>query len=101
MKISDPNGRPLAGLGQSNKIVPSNGSSRSATPEGHSSAADRVQLSNLSAHLSASQGDSAARLKRLSSLESAVLSGGYQVDAGMVSESIIRYSLEFEGGNYL
>jgi hypothetical protein len=62
---------------------------------------DRVQLSDLSAHLTAALGGSAAHLKKISSLAGAVLTGGYQVNAGAVSDSIIRHSLQFGGANYL
>ena len=62
---------------------------------------DRVQLSNLSANLTATLGDSAAHFTKLSSLGAAVLSGRYQVDAGAVSDSIIRHSLQVGGANYL
>jgi anti-sigma28 factor (negative regulator of flagellin synthesis) len=62
---------------------------------------DRVQLSDLSAHLTAALGDSGAHLKKISLLASAVVTGGYHVDAGTVSDGIIRHSLEFGGANYL
>ena len=101
MKISDPHGIAVSGLGQSSAMVPANASGRSAPAARQSSASDQVQLSNLSEHLSAAVADSAGRMKKLSSLAAAVLSGGYHVDAGAVSESIIRYSLQFGGGNYL
>jgi len=40
-------------------------------------------------------------LKKISSLAGAVLTGGYHVDTGTVSDSIIRHSLQFGGANYL
>ncbi len=101
MKISDPSGKPLAGLGQSSASVPSRKSGQSASAAGKTSVADRVQLSSLSAHLSAALGDSAEQVNKLSQLAAAVLTGGYQVDAGTVSESIIRHSLQFGAANYL
>jgi anti-sigma28 factor (negative regulator of flagellin synthesis) len=54
---------------------------------------DHVQLTNLSAYLAAAQSDSPARLGRLFQLHQAVSSGGYHVDAGLVSHSIIEDSL--------
>ena len=77
------------------------GGGRSPNLGGASPGADRVQLSSLSAHLAEALGSSVAHLNKLSSLAGAVLSGGYQVDAGAVSDSIIRHSLQFGGANYL
>lgn len=54
---------------------------------------DHVQLTNLSAYLAAAQSDSPVRLGKLSQLGKSVASGGYHVDAGLVSHSIIEDSL--------
>jgi hypothetical protein len=65
-----------------------------ASPEEPSLTPDRIQLSNLSATLNAAIGDSATHLKKLSTLAAATLSGTYHVDSGVVSDSIIRQSLQ-------
>ncbi len=101
MKISDPNGKPLVGFEQINLPGPGREGGRSGSPAGQAWEADRVQLSNLSAHLSAALDHSAGQVKKVSLLAAAVLTGTYQVDAGAVSESIIRHSLQFGGANYL
>src|SRR5690349_8735623 len=100
MKISDPEGRPLSGLGRSYGTGPASKSGGSSSSAGKPLAADRVQLSSLSAHLASASSDSAAHFNKLSSLAAAVLNG-YQVDAGTVSDSIIRHSLQFGRANYL
>jgi anti-sigma28 factor (negative regulator of flagellin synthesis) len=100
MKINNSEGGLLSGLGRSGgagTASPAAGSSASAGP---SLGADRIQLSNLSANLTAELGDSAAQLKKLSALSAMALSGRYRVDAGAVSDSIIRDSLQFGGANY-
>jgi hypothetical protein len=99
MKISDSEGRPPSGLEGLNGAGPASKGAHGTAPAGPSLRADRVQLSNLSAHLTASLGGSAAHLQKLSSLASGALNGGYQVDAGVVSDSIIRHSLQFGGTN--
>ena len=101
MKISNSEGRPLSGLGRSSGPTQAGGGGRSPSVGGPTPGADRVQLSSLSAHLAQALGSSAAHLNKLSALAGAVLSGGYQVDAGAVSDSIIRHSLQFGGANYL
>ena len=100
MKINSSEGTPLAGLESSSAAAPA--SDRGSTgPAGPSLGGDRVQLSNLSANLTATLSDSAAHFTNLASLGAAVLSGRYQVDAGAVSDSIIRHSLQVGGANYL
>ena len=101
MKISNSEGGPLSGLGRSSGVGPVSESGRNTTVAGPPLAADQVQLSNLSAHLAAALGDSAAHLEKLTSLAAAALKGGYQVDAWAVSDSIIRHSPQFGGVNYL
>jgi anti-sigma28 factor (negative regulator of flagellin synthesis) len=100
MKINSSEGTPLVGLGRSSVPGTANKSGGSSPPAGPSLATDRIQLSNLSANLTATLGDSAAHFTKLSSLGEAVLSGRYQVDAGAVSDSIIRHSLQVGGANY-
>ena len=56
---------------------------------------------NTGANLTSAMGDSPMSLKRLSDLSAAALSGAYQVDAGTVSDSIIRHSLQAGAANYL
>ena len=56
---------------------------------------DQVQLSNLSAHIAAAQGNSSAHLSKLDRLDTAVSAGHYQVEAGIVSAAVIRHSIRF------
>jgi hypothetical protein len=101
MKINRSETRPPSGLGNTAGALPASKSGGGTGPEALPLAADRVQLSNLSASLTAATGDSAAHLEKLSALAAVALSGGYQVDAGVVSDSIIRHSLQFGGAKYL
>jgi anti-sigma28 factor (negative regulator of flagellin synthesis) len=89
----------ISGLQRSSASAPINGTGGSGGAAGSSLEADRVQLSNLSASLTLSSNGTGGDVTKLSSLNGAVLSGGYQVDAGAVSESIIRHSLQFGGAN--
>lgn len=66
MKISDPNGKPRVGLEQFSAPVAGRQSGRSTSPAGQPSEADRVQLSNLSAHLSAALGNSTGQVEKVS-----------------------------------
>ncbi len=70
-------------------------------PVNRSAALDRIQLSNLSAHLAAALGNSPGHVTKLAGLTAAVFGGGYRVDASVVSDGIIRHSLQFGGVNYL
>ena len=103
MKINNSEGRPVPGLGRSNAAAPARESEGGAiTGPGKSSLeGDRVQLSNLSANLTATLSDSAAHSTKLSALSSAVSIGGYHVDAGIVGDGLIRHSLQFGGSNYI
>jgi hypothetical protein len=58
-----------------------------------------VQLSNL-ALMAAAFHDSPTHMARLSSLNATVSSGGYQVEAGVLSNSLIEASMRLSGGNY-
>ncbi len=101
MKINSSEGMPVSELARSGGAASageSKGTTGSSVP---SLGGDRVQLSNLSASLTATLGDSAAHFTKLYSLGAAVLSGRYQVDAGAVSDSLIRHSLQVGGANYL
>jgi hypothetical protein len=96
MKINSFEGSLPAGLQGSSGASTA---SESGAPAGPSLAADHVQLSNLSANLTAALGDSTAHLNKLSALSAVALSG-YQVEAGAVSDSIIRHSLQFGPARY-
>jgi len=100
MKINRSESMPFSEVARSNGAVPAGGSGSSSGPAGSSTGTDLVQLSNLGANLTATRSDSAAHLEKLSSLSAAVLNGGYQADIGVVSDSIIRHSLQFGGANY-
>jgi hypothetical protein len=89
MKINRSETRPPSGLGNTAGALPASKSGGGTGPEALPLAADRVQLSNLSASLTAATGDSAAHLEKLSAL------------AAVVSDSIIRHSLQFGGAKYL
>jgi hypothetical protein len=101
MKIANSETRPVSGLARSSEVGPASEGGRSGSAAGPPSTADRVQLSNLGANLTSAMGDSPMYLKRLSDLSTAALSGAYQVEAGTVSDSIIRHSLQVGGANYL
>jgi hypothetical protein len=98
MKIRDANGRANAvvgpsGLSSTAKAVPPPAPSASAATDG-------VQLSNL-ALMAAAFHDSPGHIAKLSSLNATVSSGGYQVEAGVLSNSIIEASMRLSGGNYI
>jgi hypothetical protein len=99
VKISDPNARAIT-LGQSAGVSPAVDGRRPELGASKEST-DRVQLSNLSALMAAAYGDSPAHIAKLSSLTATVSSGGYQVDAGVLSNSIIDASLQYSGANYI
>ena len=98
MKISDPNGTPLGGLDVSKGVTAARGS-RQPGKSTQSAVADQIQLSDLSASLASTQGESAVHLAKLSSLAAAVSSSRYAVDPNLVSASIIQHTLQF-GANY-
>ena len=68
-------------------------------PRASWSAADRVQLSNLSSSLTATSVNSTAHSNKLSALAAMNASGSYDVDAATVSASIIRHSLQLGSPN--
>jgi anti-sigma28 factor (negative regulator of flagellin synthesis) len=55
------------------------------------------QLKHLRAHLDAARSDSPARLGKLRHLRAAISSGGYHVDADVLSSRIIESGLGFGG----
>lgn len=67
-----------------------------------SEATDQVQLSSLAhfAQMAAAYGDSPAHVAKLSSLSATISSGGYQVEPGVVSDSIIESSMRLNASNY-
>ena len=99
MKINRSESMPFSAVARSNGAVPAGGSDSSSSTES-TTGTDQLQLSNLSANLTATRSDSVTHFAKLSSLNAAVLNGGYQVDTGVVSDSIIRHSLQFGGANY-
>jgi len=101
MEINSSESRPVSSLGNTTGAQPASERGGGAGQGGSALAPDRIQLSNLSASLTAATGDSAGRLEKLSALAAVALSGGYQVDAAVVSDSIIRHGLQFGGAKYL
>lgn len=99
MKIPNTTGKTDA-VGSPSGIRPAGSAGQPSGPRQVSTPTDRVQLSSL-AQMAAAYGDSAAHLARLSSLSATVSSGGYQVDAGVLSNSIIEASVTLSGGNYI
>jgi len=95
MKINQPNNPSVSGPGHSAAAKPIQDPERSRGPAGALFSSDHVQLSNLSAHLSASSSDSPQRAAHLSSLAASVANGTYHVDASVVSGNIINDSLRF------
>jgi hypothetical protein len=98
MKIRDSKGQADAVAGASG--LPS--ASKAGPPPAPSgpAATDGVQLSNLAVMAAASH-DSPNHIAKLSSLGATVSSGGYQVDAGVLSNSLIEASMQLSGGNYI
>ena len=100
MKISDPNGTPFRELDVSKGITAAGGG-RQPGKSTQSAVADQIQLSDLSASLASTRGESPAHLAKLSSLASVVSSSRYIVDPYLVSASIIQHTLQFGSANYL
>jgi anti-sigma28 factor (negative regulator of flagellin synthesis) len=90
MKISDPSGTPVPGLGQA--MWPA-ASGRSGNSAGQSAAGDQIQLSPLLAQLLES--GASVHVAKLSKLGAAVAKGQYQADANAVSAAIMQQSLAF------
>jgi hypothetical protein len=99
VKIQGPNGR-------SNSVSAATGAAPvvkvgqpSAPTFAPSVATDEVQLSNLS-QLAAASDESPTHVTKLSSLSVTVSSGRYQVEAGVVSNSIIEASIQLSSRNF-
>jgi anti-sigma28 factor (negative regulator of flagellin synthesis) len=99
MRISDRSQKAIA-PSQASGVTSAGDSGRRAGSAVGSGAADQVQLSSLSALMAAAYGDTPAHAAKLSSLTATVSSGSYQVDTGILSNSIIEASLVYSGGNY-
>ena len=98
MKISDSSGRPVSGTGATTGAERM-GEQRSQRASGGTVAdPDQVQLSNLSAHIAAAQGNSSVHLAKLDRLDTAVSAGHYHVDSGVVSAAVIQHSIRFASG---
>ena len=94
MKIRGQNGRPSP-PGEVSSVPASD---KKLAPPLASAATDQMQLSSL-AQAAASNDDSPTHIVKLSSLSATVLSGGYRVAAGALSNSIIEASIHLSGGN--
>jgi flagellar biosynthesis anti-sigma factor FlgM len=68
-------------------------STSSASDSSSAAKSDRLQLSTLTSHLSASPTHSAQRSAAVAKLSAAVSSGQYQVDARLVSHKLIEEHL--------
>jgi hypothetical protein len=97
MKIRGANGRASGVTGPSGLSSAGQAGPPPAPPA--AGPTDGVQLSNL-AQMAAFH-DSPTHIARLSSLSATVSSGGYQVEAGVLSNSIIEASMQLSGGNYI
>jgi len=93
MRISDPSSSAISSTGRAGGIGPVVDGKRLRGPSGQPFSSDEVQLSHLSANLTAAQSDSPAWTGKLSHLTAAVAGGSYHVDAHEVSASIINDSL--------
>jgi hypothetical protein len=98
MKIRDSNGRANAVAGPSG--LPSAANAGPPAAPSASAATDGVQLSNL-ALMAAAFHDSPNHVAKLSSLSATVSCGGYQVEAGVLSNSLIEASMRLSGGNHI
>ncbi len=91
MKINDTSGSGVSGLGKAQELTSAGFSSK--TKSNRSGQDDEVSLSNLSNALSSLQTDSPRQAIKLTQLSASVASGSYQVDAHLLSASIIRASM--------
>jgi len=89
MKISNTSARTIPGFSKTG-MPASSGQTQGLAAE-QNSGTDKLQLSRLSQFLSGS--NSPSHTAKLSQLNAAVSSGQYSVEAGVVSASIIQYSL--------
>jgi anti-sigma28 factor (negative regulator of flagellin synthesis) len=99
MKIQGSNG-PSQPVEATTSITPGVKAGQSSSPSSAGSAStDQIQLSNL-AQFAAASDESPNNIAKLSSLSATVSSGRYQVDAVVVSNSIIESSLQLSGRNF-
>ena len=92
MKISDSSGRPVSGLAP---VSGQTGGARTKSTSRPTPSDDQIQLSGLMAHLARS--GSPEHVTRLSDLARVVSGGQYQVDAGVVSDAMIRERVAASG----
>lgn len=90
MKVNDPNGAGVTGVGRNRNAGPVKEDKRDRGP---SSAHDQFQISTLSSVLGALQTESPERAARLNHLSLAVGTGSYGIDPHLVGGSVIRESL--------
>ena len=88
MKVNDPNGSSIGGVG-STQDLGTTGQSRRGRG-GRSDRSDQVQISNLSSALYASEAESPGHTAKLAQLFAIVDSGNYHIDSQALSASIIR-----------
>jgi len=95
MKVSQTNNKSIAGLARAlaAPVRPGSLAAGLTAPE----ASDQSQISNLSTYLAAAMSGSPAHVAKLVALGTAVASGQYKVDSGVVSERLIQHSLFFSG----
>jgi hypothetical protein len=101
MKISGPGSNSPSGLDQSAGVGPAGqGTAAPKQPLAPNAQSDQVQLSSLSAYLASALQGSPAHVAKLNELGAAVSSEQYQVDAYVLSGSIIQHGIEFGGAGY-
>lgn len=83
-------------VGGSTGILPAGKAGSAPGAAVTSVATDRVQLSSL-AQFAAAYSDSPVHIAKLSALNATVSSGRYQVDAGVLSNSLIEASMTLSG----
>ncbi len=96
MKVTQTNNKSIAGLARAFGPAPGRPGNLTAGSAG-ADASDQLQISNLSTYLAAAMSGSPAHVAKLSALGTAVASGQYKVDSGVVSEGLIQHSLLFGG----
>ncbi|MEO8128411.1 MAG: flagellar biosynthesis anti-sigma factor FlgM [Bryobacteraceae bacterium] len=96
MKINDTNvgGLGSQGIGKALETEQGERTRQSRTGDRSSSSADKVQLSNLSETLRASDSESPERAAHLARVASAVQGGHYHVDSTVLSKSIVQDAIK-------
>ena len=96
MKINDANvaGLGSQGIGKAQEAEHGAGVRQSRIGDGSSTSADKVQLSNLSETLRASESESPERAAHLERLSADVQAGRYHVDSAKLSKSIVQDSIK-------